>query len=251
MRSCTWINTLSLLCLAFVASACQERRGRRRCGRLAAATQRRAAGVRRKERRSNAAIAGPQMPAAERTRSSIRSGASTRISNYQLIWIDGDRPSSQIPPVREGARRRGRPRPAARASIRCRSTIDSGTTRRFLRSRRRSLTPARRRHSCGTSRHLLGGRLDPRALQSLWTLKPERPDLVNALTTAVKEQRSRQAAMERLQPQQPEYRELQKALVRYRAIAAKGRLAVDSRQHAAQAESAIACGAGTAPATGD
>ena len=69
--------------------------------------------------------------------------------------------------------------------------------------------------------HLTGGRLDPRALQSLWTLKPEKPDLVTALSTAVKNN-DLAAAMERLQPQQPEYRELEKALVRYRAIAAKG-----------------------------
>jgi murein L,D-transpeptidase YcbB/YkuD len=58
-------------------------------------------------------------------------------------------------------------------------------------------------------------------LQTLWTLKPERPDLVNALTTALQKD-DLEAAMTRLQPQQPEYRELQKSLVRYRAIAAKG-----------------------------
>ena len=40
--------------------------------------------------------------------------------------------------------------------------------------------------SFATSLHLTGGRLDPRALQSLWTLKPEKPDLVAALTDAVK-----------------------------------------------------------------
>jgi murein L,D-transpeptidase YcbB/YkuD len=69
--------------------------------------------------------------------------------------------------------------------------------------------------------HLTGGRLDPHALQSLWTLKPERPDLVNVLTQAVASD-GLVAAMDRLQPDQPEYRELQQALVRYRAIAAKG-----------------------------
>ena len=68
--------------------------------------------------------------------------------------------------------------------------------------------------------HLTGGRLDPRALQRLWTLKPEKPDLVATLTTAIRNDDLE--AMERLRPQHPEYRELEKALARYRAIAAKG-----------------------------
>ena len=105
------------------------------------------------------------------------------------------------------------------------TSADRGSVREpredFRRSRRRSSTSQTTATFFRYFTHLTGGRLDPRALQSLWTLKPEKPDLVAALTTAVKNN-DLTAAMERLQPQHPEYRELQKALVRYRAIAAKG-----------------------------
>ncbi len=71
------------------------------------------------------------------------------------------------------------------------------------------------------SLHLTGGRLDPRALQSTWTLRPQKPDVVNALTSAVNDNNLVEV-MQRLEPPQPEYQELRKALVRYRGIAAKG-----------------------------
>jgi murein L,D-transpeptidase YcbB/YkuD len=69
--------------------------------------------------------------------------------------------------------------------------------------------------------HLLGGRLDPRTLHPLWKLQPERPDLAAALSNALNDN-DLTGAMKRLQPQQPEYRELENALARYRAVAAKG-----------------------------
>ena len=139
---------------------------------------------------------------------------------YQLIWIDGDRPSTRYDAFAKAlaaADDNGLPRSlyplpigdqlrnGAKISPEQAPEVDARTTAAFLRY----------------YAHLLGGRLDPRALQSLWTLKPERPDLVDELTTAVQEN-DLEAAIARLQPQQPEYRELQKALLRYRAIAAKG-----------------------------
>jgi murein L,D-transpeptidase YcbB/YkuD len=69
--------------------------------------------------------------------------------------------------------------------------------------------------------HLTAGRLDPHALESQWTLKPEKPELVTALSDAV-ERNNLTEKMEQLKPGAPEYAELQKALVRYRGIAAKG-----------------------------
>ena len=140
--------------------------------------------------------------------------------NYQL---DLDRRRPSVEPLRPSSRRRSTPlrltacrvscikrlstirRAGAKISAEQAPELDVKTTAVFLRY----------------FAHLTGGRLDPRALQSLWTLKPEKPDLVVALTTAVKNN-DLAAAMDRVQPQQPEYRELEKALVRYRAIAAKG-----------------------------
>jgi murein L,D-transpeptidase YcbB/YkuD len=52
-------------------------------------------------------------------------------------------------------------------------------------------------------------------------LKPEKPDLAAVLSAAVRND-DLPRAIEKLQPQQPEYRELQNALARYREIAAKG-----------------------------
>jgi murein L,D-transpeptidase YcbB/YkuD len=71
------------------------------------------------------------------------------------------------------------------------------------------------------SMHLTAGRLDPRSIEPLWTLRPEKPELVSALANAVSKNDIADT-IERLQPSQPEYQDLQKALVRYRAIAAKG-----------------------------
>ena len=167
----------------------------------------------------DAVVAGPQMPAAERTRMVDQVRRVYKDLNYQLVWIDGDRLSSrygQFVKALDAAATHGLPGklykapiddPSGSAKISAEQApeLDVKTTAVFLRY----------------FAHLTGGRLDPRALQSLWTLKPEKPDLVIALTTAVRNN-DLPAAMDRVQPQQPEYRELEKALVRYRAIAAKG-----------------------------
>jgi len=166
-----------------------------------------------------AAVASPQMPAAERTRMVDQVRRVYKDLNYQLVWIDGDRPSNrygQLVKALDAAATHGLPGELYKAPIEDPSgsttiaadqapNLDVKTTAVFLRY----------------FAHLTGGRLDPRALQSMWTLKPEKPDLVVALTTAVSNN-DLPAAMDRVQPQQPEYRELEKALVRYRAIAAKG-----------------------------
>ena len=77
------------------------------------------------------------------------------------------------------------------ASIRCRSAINSGTSAKISPEQAPEVDARTTAAFLRYYTHLLGGRLDPRALQSLWTLKPERPDLVDALTTAVKRTTSR------------------------------------------------------------
>lgn len=166
-----------------------------------------------------AAVSGPQMPTAERARVVDQVRRVYKDLNYQLLWVDGDRPSSryaQFVKSVSSADDRGLPSglyktpidPSAsdlKISTEHAPEVDVKTTAAFIRY----------------FAHLTGGRLDPRALQSMWTLKPEKPDLVAALTGAVKNN-DFVATMDRLHPQHPEYRELEKALVRYRAIAAKG-----------------------------
>jgi L,D-transpeptidase YcbB len=166
------------------------------------------------------AVTGPHMPAAERTRLIEQVRRVYKDHSYRLFWIDGDRPSEryrQFTKVLTAADQHGLPFALYRPPIEDRSEtgvkisaeeapqLDIATTAIFLRY----------------FSHLAGGRFDPRELQSLWTLKPERPDLVASLSTAVRDNNLPQV-MERLQPQHPEYRELRSALVRYRAISAKG-----------------------------
>jgi L,D-transpeptidase YcbB len=218
MRTCAWINTLLLLCLALAAASCQDGAGGASPDSQSqpnAALQTFVDG-----KALNAAISAPQMTDGERTRLADQVRRVYADQRYQLIWIDGDRLSARYHTFSKalaaaddhGLPRRLYPLPIddqagrkVRISPEQVPDVDARTTAVFLRY----------------YTHLLGGRLDPRALQSLWTLKPERPDLVSALTTAVKKN-DLEATMARLAPQQPEYRELQKALVRYRAIAAKG-----------------------------
>ena len=160
------------------------------------------------------------MPVAERARLVDQVRRFYKDQNYQLIWIDGDSPSEryrQFVKALDAADDHGLPRALypvpieeptgnrVKISAEQAPQLDVKATATFLRY----------------FMHLAGGRLDPRALQSLWTLKPERPDLVAVLSGAVKNN-DLAAAMAKLQPQHPEYRELQKALVRYRTIAKKG-----------------------------
>ena len=173
-----------------------------------------------------AVIEGPQMPAAERTRLTDQVRRTYKDLNYSLIWIDTDHPSSRYNDVARAlaaAANHGLPAELYKAPI---SDVVSG----FSRTREPAKIPAEQAPELDVKTtalflryfiHLTGGRLDPRALQPLWTLKPEKPDLVGALTGAVKD-KDLPAAMQRLQPQQLEYRELETALARYRAIAAKG-----------------------------
>jgi murein L,D-transpeptidase YcbB/YkuD len=168
----------------------------------------------------DAAVSAPEIPAAERARLLDQVRRVYKSYNYQLMWVDGDRPSEryrQFAKALASADDHGLPASLYVLPIQDPSQrdlkiaaeqapdIDVRVTATFLRY----------------FSHLTGGRLDPRALQSLWTLKPERPDLVAALSTAVTNN-DLPAAMDRLQPQHPEYRELKNALVRYRAIATKG-----------------------------
>jgi L,D-transpeptidase YcbB len=224
-NSCTRIHAFALICLVALTSACQDRNSRSEGAgggwwgspqaQPNAALQSLVDG-----KALETAIAGPQMPTAERTRLADHVRRVYKDLNYQLVWIDGDRPASRyaefvkaldaaadhgLPaelykaPIQHGSDR------AAKISTEQAPDLDVKTTAVFLRY----------------FAHMTGGRLDPRALQSLWTLKPEKPDLVAALTSAVKND-DLAGAMDRLPPQHPEYRELEKALVRYRAIAGKG-----------------------------
>jgi len=218
MRTCAWINTLLLLCLGVFASACQDRAGGTSTEPQPAANIALQSFVEGKE--LDAAIAGPQASVGDRKRISDQVRRIYAGLGYQLIWIDDDRPSNRyraFAKALDAADTHGLPRelyplpvPAQAGKDAAISSdqapqLDVRTTATFLRY----------------FTHLLGGRLDPRALQSLWTLKPERPDLVAALTTAVKNN-DLETAMQRLQPQHPEYLELEKALARYRGIAEKG-----------------------------
>jgi murein L,D-transpeptidase YcbB/YkuD len=165
-------------------------------------------------------VTGPQMTPSERTRLIDQTRRFYQAEHYQLVWVDGDRPSKrarQLEAILGGAGDNGLPGelyklpfdgiegksatiPADRApELDVRATVSY--FRYFL--------------------HLSAGRLDPHALESQWTLKPDKPDLVGILTNAVDSNDLRQAVNE-LSPQQPQYADLQKALVKYRAIAAKG-----------------------------
>jgi L,D-transpeptidase YcbB len=220
--SCTWINTFALVCLAVLTSACQERSAGSGSGIWGSAQPQPNAALQSfvEAKALDAAVARPETPAAERSRLVDQVRRIYKDHNYQLIWVDGDRPADryrQFVKALDAADAHGLPRAlyalpmedpsGTRAKISAEQAphVDAQITATFFRY----------------FTHLAGGRLDPRALQSLWTLKPERPDLVAALLAAVKNN-DLDAVMEKLQPQHPEYRELQKALARYRAIAAKG-----------------------------
>jgi murein L,D-transpeptidase YcbB/YkuD len=208
---CTKNHAFAVICLVALTSACQDRPSQPQPN---AALQTLVEG-----KALESAIAGPQIPPPERTRLTEHVRRVYKDLNYQLIWIDGERPArryTEFTKVLAAAESHGLPaslytapidttEKAPKISAEQAPELDVKTTALFLRY----------------FAHLTGGRLDPRALQSLWTLKPEKPDLVAALTSAVKNN-DLEAAMDRVQPQHPEYRELETALVRYRAIAAKG-----------------------------
>jgi L,D-transpeptidase YcbB len=160
------------------------------------------------------------MTAAERTRLADQVKRFYQNENYQLIWIDGERPSNryrELIKVLDAAADHGLPAELYKVPI---EDPQGGRVRIPAESAPKldvQATAAFFRYFM----HITGGRLDPHALESQWTLKPERPELVAALTDAVEHDRLADA-MEKLKPTSPEYAELQQALVRYRAIAAKG-----------------------------
>jgi L,D-transpeptidase YcbB len=221
-RSCTWINTVAILCLIGTATACQE--GSSGAGRSSwgysqpqpnALLQSLVGGD-----SLGAMVARADAPAAERARLVDQVRHVYRDLNYQLIWIDGDHPNDryrQLAKAVDAAEDHGLPR--ALYALPAQDDADRGA--------KISTDQAPQWDARATAAflqyfsHLLGGRLDPRALHPLWKLRPERPDLAAALLNAVKNN-DVAAAMARLDPQQPGYRELEKALTRYRAIAAKG-----------------------------
>jgi murein L,D-transpeptidase YcbB/YkuD len=221
-HSCTWIHTFALISLVLLTSACQERSAGAGGGLWGSSQPQPNAALQSlvDGKGLETTLAAPQIPPADRTRLNEHVRRVYKDLNYQLIWIDGDRPSARYAEFTKAiaaADDHGLPAELytlpiqsaadkdAKISAEQAPDFDVKTTAVFLRY----------------FAHLTGGRLDPRALQSLWTLKPEKPDLVVALTSAVKNN-DLAAAIERLEPQHPEYRELEKALVRYRAIAAKG-----------------------------
>lgn len=71
------------------------------------------------------------------------------------------------------------------------------------------------------SSHLLAGRIDPETEHTEWKAKREKPDLASLLETALATQQV-EAALRSVRPSHPAYAGLQKALARYRGIAAAG-----------------------------
>jgi murein L,D-transpeptidase YcbB/YkuD len=156
-------------------------------------------------------INGPQMTPAERGRLVDHVRRFYRGDNYQLIWIDGKSPSKryrELTTLLDAADDHGLAVDLYKTPIEHANPTPEFDVR---------VTAAFFRYFM----HRTVGRLDPRAFEPLWTLRPEKPELVAALTTAVKANNLAEA-MDRLQPAGPQYRALQQALVRYRAIAAKG-----------------------------
>jgi murein L,D-transpeptidase YcbB/YkuD len=166
-----------------------------------------------------AIVSGPDMTPAERERLIDQVRRFYRGNNYQLIWIDGDRPSSryrQLVHVLDAADDNGLPSALYNAPVE-----DADGKTRIPAERAPELDVRATARFFRYFLHLTGGRLDPHALESQWTLKPEKPELVAALTTAIGRNNLEQA-VEELQPQSPQYTDLRKALARYRALAAKG-----------------------------
>jgi murein L,D-transpeptidase YcbB/YkuD len=224
-RLCTGIHTLVVsIAVLSAAAACQDKAA----GRGGPAARSRYAdsqpndGLRTLIQGSalKDAVALPRMDSAERSRLADQVKRFYDAENYQLIWIDGDKPSNryrQLLKVLDVADEHGLPRELYKVPIEdpqgekvripaeSAAKLDVQTTSAFFRY----------------FMHLTAGRLDPHALESQWTLKPNRPELVAALTDAVEHDRLIEV-MERLKPASPQYGELQKALLRYRKIAEKG-----------------------------
>jgi murein L,D-transpeptidase YcbB/YkuD len=216
-RTCTQIVTLLLFLVALVTTACQERSGAVVEAPPANAVLRQLVDGKTIE----SAVSRPHMPASERARLVDQVRRFYQGQNYQLVWIERNRPShrfAELQKVLNAAADHGLPPELYKVPV---AADLSATDKPFSDDQAARFDVTSSTSFFRYFLHLTGGRLDPHALQSLWTLEPKRPDLVAALTEAVKGN-DLVAAMQRLQPRQPEYRELQQALVKYRAIAAKG-----------------------------
>ena len=123
MRSCTWINTFAVVCIAGFGTACQERSAGAGAGAGDLRRRNRTPRCSRwsRERRSPRVISGPQMTAAERTRLADQVRRVYKDQNYQLIWIDGDRfvgaATASSPSALDAAGDHGLPRALYAASI--------------------------------------------------------------------------------------------------------------------------------------
>jgi L,D-transpeptidase YcbB len=165
-------------------------------------------------------VPGPDMPRAEQTRLVDQIRRFYAEVNYQPVWITGDRPSSryrEFAKALDTAATHGLQADRYRVALQHESDEEARISPERVPELEAKVTMAFFRYFS----HLSAGRLDPRAFQSMWTLRPEKPDLVKALVAAV-QKKDLAGTVARLSPPQEEYRELQQALVRYLAIAASG-----------------------------
>src|SRR5688572_13931653 len=220
---CTRSDALALLLLAAIAaSACQDRSSGAEGGMWGySAPQPNAALQALVDGKGlEAIVTGPQMAPAERARLIDQVRRFYQSQNYRLVWIDGNRATrryAELEKVLNAAEDHGLPPELYRMPLSDPAAAGGEITAERAPELDAKATASFFRYSL----HLTGGRLDPRALQSTWTLRPQKPDVVNALTSAVNDNNLVEV-MHRLEPPQPEYQELRKALGRYRGIAAKG-----------------------------
>jgi murein L,D-transpeptidase YcbB/YkuD len=198
--------------LAVSLTACRERIDARANPALQALVQ---------GKKLEAIVAAPVMTSAERRLLAEQIRTFYQGVNYQLVWVRGEGPSRryrELSEVLASAPAEGLPPdlyspPQDVSAEEDERKIDEAQAPEFdIRS-----TAAFFRYFS----HVSTGRLDPRAFERQWTLRPKKPDLVSALTEAVRTGKIAEAA-ERLQPTHPKYRELRTALARYRTIAGKG-----------------------------
>ena len=221
IRSCTWIHTIALTTLVAGATACQERSAGAGGGSWGDSRSQPDAALQSFVDSDGLVTAAghAQTRAPERKRLVEQIRRLYREQNYQFIWIDGDHPSDryrQLAKLLDTAEAHGLP-----GGLYGTPLDDFQRETKVAPGQAPELDVRVTATALQFLTHLSGGRIDPRQMQTLWTLTPEKPDVVPALSSAIRDN-DLPGATERLQPQQPGYRELQHALVRYRAIAAKG-----------------------------